>query len=590
MDGSMMRAGTVYEAMLPGMQNYGGIKVIEAPSDLGLMGTGDGRSWSFFFQHINNNHNGEYFTITQEIVDASMGTEAGGSTHIPGTFTHNRLVLPPEYSYLISDNSDYGCGDKCCGLGYRIWYVMKTGCEPEVLWVRSQPPLGENPQGETYGAIYDGEGNITGYAVWIVRGMGKQPKRGATTFEPGDYGTPNIICPGDEIHIGPLISVDERGCFYCQPSSKKTYPLEEAKNYTQLMTGEAICISSKEFYSITYHQQPNRLDTQWQTALRKINQQISKTLEFGEQIAGVGKNLVNSLHPGVGQEAGATVDRTTDGWFTLLNKYVENKIQVPIREDDCDNPCVLPMLEEVIGVQLQAMDRPLMVIGDDFLVHLINKQIANRYSNNIDNLEEAMKYQRFVMNNTNVWDLEQSFKGLYDEKLLPVGQNTALKYSPLMIGGKTIPFFRHLDIKKMYPGRIYLIDPTALEIRLPPRIPYSSNGMSNFFTNEPSAFPGTIIPHFHYDQESYKPTQFLNGQQHMMSSNNCPIKINWHLEAGANYRADAYPYTFIIDFYGIMSNGDIVSVKDSTNISFFISTEEKRVKIIIIFTFFFNWN
>lgn len=514
------------------------------------LGTGRAYTTQFLFQ--DEHDGGEWFLVTEEMIQA---TEGPGAVNIGGTYTDNRIVLPPTLAHLVSDNEKFGCNKNCCGSGWRIWYIEKEGCTPEVVWVRDTPP--DNYQGDRtlFGPQFNDPSDptvLTGYGVYMVRGMGKEPKPGSTTIEQQDFGTPNIICPGDRIVVGPMITTSKDGCLVCANSYRKTYYKFDYVNYTQRLGGEVLCLSIDDFYSPETLHGTNNLKENFSRALKNIHHQIGYTLEFGQKTMGAGLHDLNdSLHPGVGDSLDERIPYTTDGWITQILKNAKTNFEtIYLTEDDCQNPCLLSTIEEIISYKLASLPpRPLMAFGSDFLIHLESTRIQNMYASNINNYEEAIKL-----------DMMRSGKSIKPVNHPLQGQGA--EFTMLKIGSLTIPFMKHIDLMIREPGMIIIMPVNAPRIVTPATHPALKNSNYDLPFLPPTAVPGLPIPTF-YDNTKY--TNVLNGINKggkFLAENNCPIQINWYLEVGADYDPTAYPYTFVLNFKGVKRDGRIVSVRE----------------------------
>lgn len=515
---------------------------------------GTGRSYSTQLVFESDEDGGEWFLVTQEMVEATMGE---GASFIPGTYDQRRIVLPPNLAHLVSDNEHFGCGKNCCGEGWRIWYIEKEGCEPEVVWVRATPPDSYQGDRSLFGPQYNDPTDptvVTGYGVYMARGMGKQPKPGSNSIEANNFGTPNIICPGDRIVVGPLITTSKDGCLVCDKPYRKVTTRFDYTNYTQRMHGTALCVSVDDLYAPqTLHGTNEVLQNSLRQALKKIHHQIGYTLEFGQQTLGAGlHDLDDSLHPGVGSSGLEKIPYTTDGWITQILKNAKANLHtIYITEDDCHNPCLLPTIDEIISAKLAGLpERPLIAFGSDFLIHLEKTRIQNMYAANINSLEEAERLDRMRYSGWTVLDVNNQL------------QNQGAQFTMLRIGSRIIPFMKHMDLMMREPGMIIIMPVDAPRIVTPSFNPSLRNSSLGSLFLPPTAVPGLPIPTF-YDNTRY--TNVLNGNNRggqFLADNNCPIEINWYIDIGADFDPTAYPYTFILDFKGVKRDGRVVSVRE----------------------------
>lgn len=520
---------------------------------------GSGRGYTSQISYTETDTQSEFFLITQEMIDATNGQEA--SPNIGGTYTDNRLVLPVNLSHLVSDNTNFGCGKGCCGEGWRIWYIEKAGCETEVVWVRATPP--ENYQGNRnlYGPLYENQEDpteLTGYGVYMVRGMGKEPKPGSTSVEQQDFGTPNIICVGDKVVIGPMITTSKNGCLACSHSTREVRYKQDYVNYTQKMHGTVMCLSAEDFYTPDTFHRVGSLHTNFISGLKKIHHEIGYTLEFGQKTMGAGlHDLTDALHPGVGNSGAERTPYTTDGWITQIMKNAKvNHMTIYVKEDDCDNPCFVDMINEAIGNKIRNLPyRPMVAFGSSFLDYFERRRITNMYASNIDSLEKAFQLDAVRKGNISLYG-DTSIKFLDN----PMA-GSDVKFSMIKIADKLIPFMVHHDLMIKEPGMIIIMPQDAPRIVTPAQNPLQMAGQ--FL--KPTAVPGLPIPTF-YDTSKY--TNVLNGSDRggrFMAENECPIEIKWYLEAGADYEPTAYPYTFVLNFKGVKNDGTIVPISELTS-------------------------
>lgn len=527
----------VFQATLPNngiFNGKGGPKVVEMP-----MGVGDQRIRTGFKVYRPDESYKYRFHITQEVLDATVGTPA--STVIANN--ENRIVLPKFFAIFASDEAECGCAARCCADGWREWFLFsKATGKQEKIWVRTVPPAGIVDTRQ-YGRLPDGR-----YAVYAVRGVGASPMPGAASIMPTDFGTPIVMRLGDEIKIGNVIPVAKSGCLPCASVRPTHFKRQEFRNYAQKMVDQIYCYTEEDTLRNTYHQQPNFLQNEYRDGLNKAMVRFYNTLMYGQQQAFVGSDLDNATLPGVGDGDGTNaVPFATDGLFTLLRKHSQKAV-LQIKEG-CDNRCLVDEVKFLIEslTNFDYSSGNWILIGDDYIFHMIQTMIVNKVVPNDPTVAQNLLF------GANQSLLTDSMFSIDQGSALPNINNNIFSYQSLRIGKRNISFVKDLEMQTREPGVMYLLNLDAIEFFIPNR----QNSLANGYLPA-TAVPGSLMPSIITNREMID----VNGQFNSFVPQNCPNTIWAYLWAGVWYEPASLPNTFRIELKGVNNAGVVVPLSD----------------------------
>jgi len=533
---STMDNANIWQATLPAngvFNGSGGPKVFEQP----LNGVGDQRLRTGFKMYIPQESDKYRFFISQELID---GTYNGVPT-VEIANNETRIVVPPIMGIFASNEAECGCEASCTGNGWREWFLMKKDGKNEKIWVRSTPPLGVTDTRD-YGKLDATHGAYEGwYAMYMVRGVGVHAKPDETSFKPDSEGSPRTIELGDEIKIGSVVPVTRSGCLPSVSIRPTHYKRVTYGNSVQKMVDKIYSFTQEDVYRTTYHQEPQRINSEYKRELNATMTRFYNTLMFGQQNTFAQSDLDNDIMPGVGDAVQYNYEDNipygTDGFFTLLRKHAR-KVSFVI-EDGCDNRCLLQefkgLIEQISGSDYKSGNW--VLLGTDYMFHMMQTMITNKVAPN--SVSEAEK----ILFGGNRSLLTNEMFSINRESALQGINNNFMQYDRIKLGDREIPFIKDPELMSREPDVLYLINLDAIQFWHPNRELDERNGWM-----PSTAKAGTVMPNFVTNREMVN----VNGQFQSYVPNNCPNSIWTYLQMGVWYQPDQLPQTFRIQLSGLM--------------------------------------
>lgn len=540
---SSTNQGLSYQYNLPSNNGLftgnSGPRVIEMPLTAGnqIQRTG-------FTMEVPSDTERTSFFVTDDLITASnAGGANAANTYIMAN--ENRLVLPGRLALFGTDDEFMGCDPRCCGEGFRKWYIFDKNGNQETVHVSNKLPMGVT-DARPYGKLANGT-----VAVYMIRGVGQDPKPGSGQFTPSDYGSALRLYKGTEIKIGTIVPITD--CLPCPSPYRAEHMRKEFTNTAERMVDEIYCVKQSDFYTQTYHEEPNRMKNSFMRNFGAAQTRMFNTLMYGQKMAFAGSDYVgavvnrsSSTDPVQGLLTNGKVPHQTDGLVTLWNKYAR-KLNLVIA-DGCDNRCLFDQLKymiQIVAGEEKYKTGNWVFVGDDYLFQYMNELIVSKVVPNT--YSEASN----LIQGSNSMIFGNTAFSMNNESLIPGFNNNIFSFQSLNIGGRKIPFIKDMEMKLREPGVMYLINLDAVEFWHPNRQLDIANGFIPSTVKAGSILPSII---------TNKIMQEVNGQFAGYAGNNCPYKVWSYAQLGAWYTPSALPQTFKITMKGMKKIGTVETI------------------------------